>query len=325
MAKSRKNSPLDEALASIRKDYGDTSLVLLGDDPSMDVERISSGNAALDIALFGGYGRGCIVELFGAPSAGKSSLAMLLAAQVQSRGGTVAYLDVEHGMNKDLAIACGVDIDQLLFSQPGTGEETLEICERLMVPGMELIVVDSVAAMTPRAEIEGDHGDAHVALQARLMSQGLRKLTSSLSHGIIVLFINQVRQTIGSMPFGPQTTTSGGRALPYYASIRCEVVKGKQIKRGEEVLGHEVKVKVVKNRFGAPHRTAEFDLLYDRGISNASGVVKLAEKAGLLIKSGNWYTDTLTGEKVGNGYLATVDYYDDNTEQLQRLVEALNA
>lgn len=325
--KKTPTTPLDAARAAIEDDFGSGSVYMLGDDPSMDVERVPSGMYALDVALGGGYARGSLVELYGPPGSGKSSLAMTLISQVQSAGGNCVYVDAEHGMNKDLAIKCGVDINSLLFSQPSSGEEALEIVQRMVkIEGIDVIVVDSVAALTPRAEIAGEIGDSHVGLQARMMSQALRMITAAMNDTksrAIVVFINQIREKIGGISFGPSTTTSGGRSLPFYASLRCEVIKMKQLKKGEDVIGHEVKVKVVKNRFAPPMKVAEFDIFYDLGISNGSGVLKLAEKAGLVVKNGAWYTDALTGEKLGNGYPAAVAHLEEYPEVMQHLIQEL--
>jgi recombination protein RecA len=325
---AKKENQIDIARADIEKTFGSGSIFMLGDDPSMDVERITSGNFALDRALGGGYARGSIVELFGPPGSGKSSLALTLVGQVQAAGGTCVYIDAEHGMNKELAVKCGVDVDSLLFSQPSCGEEGLEIVQRMCkVPGIDVIVVDSVAALTPRAEIAGEIGDSHIGLQARMMSQALRIITASMNDtktDTIIVFINQIREKIGGMAFGPQTTTSGGRALVFYASLRAEVIKMKQIKKGEDVVGHEVKVKVLKNRFAPPMRTAEFDMLYDVGISDASGILKIAESLGFIVKNGSWYADASTGEKLGQGYLAAVSFLQENPEALNYLIDRIS-
>lgn len=325
--KTSTTNPLDVARAEIEKEFGTGSIFMLGDDPSMDVERVPTGNLALDRALGGGFARGSIVELFGPPGAGKSSLAMMLVGQVQAAGGNCVYVDAEHGMNKELAVKCGVNVHDLLFSQPSCGEEGLEIVQRMCkIPGVDVIVVDSVAALTPRAEIAGDIGDAHMGLQARMMSQAMRVITASMNDTksqTIIVFINQIREKIGGMAFGPQTTTSGGRALVFYASLRAEVIKMKQIKKGEDVIGHELKVKVLKNRYAPPMRTAEFDMLYETGISNVSGVLKLAEAADLVVKNGSWYADATTGEKLGQGYLGAVTYLEENPESLALLIEGL--
>lgn len=319
---AKKADPLAEVRASIDKDFGSGTLFMLGDDPSMAVERISSGNFALDLALGGGYPKGSILELFGPPGSGKSSLALMLTAQAQKLGLNAGYVDAEHAMNLDMAEACGVDVNELLFTQPSSGEQGLEITERLIeVPSMGVVVVDSVAALVPRAEIEGDFGDSHVGLQARLMSQGLRKLSATMNKTrtpTIIVFINQIREKIGGMSFGPSTTTSGGRSLPFYASTRCEVVRTKNITRGDEVAGHEIKVKVIKNRYARPFRTAEFSMLYDQGISNESGVLKLAEKHGLVAKGGGgWYADTATGEKLGQGQFSVLDFLAEHPDVME--------
>lgn len=300
----------------------------------MDTERVQTGILSLDVALMGGIATDCIVEFYGPPHGGKSSLALRMIAQVQQQGHACAFLDVEHAMNKELAIKCGVDIDSLLFSQPDSGEQAFEIAEKLVkVPEVRLIVVDSVAALTPRAEIEGDYGDSHVGLQARMMSQGLRKLTSTLNKNsnegtgnrTIVLFINQIREKIGGIGFGgPNTGTSGGRALPFYASVRVELIRTKQIKSGDDVVGHDVLAKVQKNRAGRPFTQAKFKLLYQQGISNGSSILSLAEKHALVSKGGGgWFTDTVTGEKLGHGELAVIDRLDTDQELAARLSKAI--
>lgn len=323
-----KNS-LDAVRAAIEKDFGSGTLFMLGDSPDMNVERIPSGNFALDLALGGGFAKSSIVELYGPPGSGKSSLAMLLTAQAQAEGKACAFIDAEHGMNKDLAVKCGVDVDSLLFNQPSYGEQALEITDRLIKqPEIGVVVIDSVAALVPRAELEGDFGDAHVGLQARMMSQGLRKLSSTMNSTktkTIVVFINQLREKIGGMSFGPSTTTSGGRSMPYYASIRCEVIRTGDLKRNDEVVGHEIKIKVQKNRFAPAKQEALLSMLYNSGISDESGVVKLAEKLGILVKSGSWYADTESGEKLGNGYFATLSYLSENPEHLESIKERIKA
>jgi recombination protein RecA len=323
-----KNS-LESVRAAIEKDFGAGSMFMLGDNPRMDVERIPSGIFALDLAMGGGFATNSIVELYGPPGSGKSSLAMRLTAALQEKGRVCTFIDAEHGMNKELAVKCGVDVDNLLFNQPAFGEQALEIADRLIrSPEVGCVVVDSVAALIPRAELEGEIGDSHVGLQGRMMSQALRKITSTLNttdSPAMLVFINQIREKIGGMSFaGPSTTTSGGRALPFYASIRCEVIRIGQVKHGDTVIGHDVKVKVLKNRFAPAFQEAFFTIFYDeRGMSDSSGVIKLADKMGLLVKSGSWYADPDTGEKLGNGFLNTVDYLDENPETLDALKEEI--
>ena len=292
---------LDMALGQIEKQFGKGSVMKMGDKPSMSIESISTGALALDVALgIGGLPRGRITEIYGPESSGKSTLAMHVVAEAQRNGGTCAYIDAEHAMDPIYASAIGVDIDQLYISQPDTGEQALEICDMLVRSGaIDVVVIDSVAALTPRAEIEGEMGDSHVGLQARLMSQALRKLTGSLSKTqTICIFINQLREKIGVM-FGSPETTPGGRALKFYSSIRLDIRRIEAIKDGVEVVGNRTRVKVVKNKVSSPFRQAEFDIMYGKGISREGSLLDLGVEYEIVKKSGAWYT--YEGEQLGQG------------------------
>lgn len=300
MADERK-AALDLALKKIEKNFGKGSIMRLGEKADTQISTISTGSLALDEALgVGGYPRGRIVEIYGPESSGKTTVALHAAAEVQKQGGTVAYIDAENAMDPKYAEALGVNIDDLLLSQPDTGEQGLEIADALVSSGaIDLVVVDSVAALVPRAEIEGEMGDAHVGLQARLMSQALRKLSGTINKTkTIAIFINQIREKVGIM-FGNPETTPGGRALKFYATIRLEVRRAEQIKTGTDIIGNRVKIKVVKNKVAPPFKVAQVDIMYGEGISQTGELVDMAVEKDIVDKSGSWYS--YGDERIGQG------------------------
>jgi recombination protein RecA len=301
MATDDRSKALEMALSQIEKQFGKGSIMRLGENTHMAIGTISTGSLALDLALgIGGLPRGRIVELYGPESSGKSTLAMHVVAEAQRTGGICAYIDAEHAMDPIYARAIGVNVDDLLISQPDTGEQALEICDMLIRSGaLDVIVIDSVAALTPRAEIEGEMGDSHVGLQARLMSQALRKVTGNLSKSdTIALFINQLREKIGVM-YGSPEVTPGGRALKFYASVRLDIRRIESIKDGTDVVGNRTRVKVVKNKVAAPFKQAEFDIMYGQGISREGSILDVAVEMGLVKKAGAWFT--YEGEQLGQG------------------------
>jgi recombination protein RecA len=316
-----RDKALDAALAQIDKQYGKGSIMRMGEKSSMTIEAIPTGALPLDLALgVGGLPRGRVVEIYGPESSGKSTLAMHVVAEAQRNGGICAYIDAEHAMDPVYAKAIGVDIDQLLISQPDTGEQALEIVDMLIRSGaLDVVVIDSVAALTPRAEIEGDMGDSHMGLQARLMSQALRKITGALStNNTTCIFINQLRDKIGVM-FGSPETTTGGKALKFYASVRLDIRRIETLKDGTEPVGNRTRVKVVKNKVAPPFKQAEFDILYGEGISREGGILDMAVEEGLVRKSGAWYTHD--GDQLGQGKENARKYLKDNaglTNDLER-------
>ncbi len=296
-----KNKALDMALSQIEKQFGKGAVMKMGDKSGMEIETISTGALALDIALgVGGLPRGRVVEIFGPEASGKSTMAMHVVAEAQRNGGSCAYIDAEHAMDPTYARAIGVDVDELLISQPDTGEQALEICDILVRSGsMDVIVIDSVAALTPRVELEGEMGDAHVGLQARLMSQALRKLTANMNKSdTIVIFINQLREKIGVM-FGSPETTPGGRALKFYSSVRLDIRRIEALKDGGEIVGNRTRIKVVKNKVAPPFRQAEFDIMYGKGVSREASILDISVEQNIVKKSGAWYT--YEGEQIGQG------------------------
>ena len=292
---------LDAALAQIDRAYGKGSAMRLGSKEAMQIETISTGSLGLDIALgVGGLPRGRVIEIYGPESSGKTTLALHTIAEAQKGGGTAAFVDAEHALDPVYAKALGVNIDELIVSQPDTGEQALEITDMLVRSGaVDIIIVDSVAALTPKAEIEGEMGDTHVGLQARLMSQALRKLTGNIKRAnTLVIFINQIRMKIGVM-FGNPETTTGGNALKFYASVRLDIRRIGSLKRGDEIIGNETRVKVVKNKVAPPFKQATFDIVYDQGISRESEIIELGVAQGILDKTGAWYA--YKGDRLGQG------------------------
>ncbi|AKK09004.1 recombinase RecA [Corynebacterium testudinoris] len=311
MAPKKKNSAaapgadrqkaLDSALAMIEKDFGKGAVMRLGDENRPPISVISSGNTAIDVALgIGGFPRGRIVEVYGPESSGKTTVALHAIAQAQKAGGIAAFIDAEHALDPDYAKKLGVDTDALLVSQPDTGEQALEIADMLVRSGaIDIIVIDSVAALTPKAEIEGDMGDSHVGLQARLMSQALRKMTGALhTSNTTAIFINQLREKIGVM-FGSPETTTGGKALKFYSSVRCDVRRIQTLKDGQDAIGNRTRLKVVKNKVSPPFKIAEFDIMYGEGISRESSIIDLGVENGIVKKSGSWFT--YEGDQLGQG------------------------
>jgi recombination protein RecA len=313
---------IDLAMAQIEKQFGVGSIMKLGEAHKIDVETIPTGSLSLDLALGGGLPQGRIIEIYGPESSGKTTLALHAVSEVQKSGGVAAFIDAEHALDPEYAARIGINLDTLLISQPDTGEQALEIVETLVrSSAVDIVVVDSVAALVPRAEIEGDMGDAHVGLQARLMSQALRKLTGVISKSkTTVVFINQLRIKIGVM-FGNPETTAGGQALKYYASVRMDIRGSEQIKDGDVSIGKHVKVKVVKNKVAPPFKVAEFDIMFNEGISTAGDLIDLAVKYGLVIKSGAWYA--YKDEKIGQGREAAKQYLKDRPELMQTLDQAI--
>ena len=321
----KKNRSIAEAVKAIHKQFGSGSIMRLDGSEVQQVEIIPTGSVALDVALgCGGLPRGRIVEIYGPESSGKTTLTLHAIAEAQRAGGVCAFIDAEHALDTDYARRLGVELEDLLVSQPDCGEQALEIADTLVRTGaIDLIVVDSVAALTPRAEIEGDMGDAHMGLQARLMSQALRKLTAVISRTrTCVIFINQLRQKIGVIYGNPETTT-GGNALKFYCSVRLDIRRKKAIKRGEENIGSEVKVKVVKNKLAPPFREAEFEILYGTGVNKLGELVDTGEKLGLVEKSGTWYS--YGGEKLGQGRDKAMAHFDEHPALQQQLRTALVA
>ncbi|WP_294471662.1 recombinase RecA [uncultured Intestinimonas sp.] len=322
---SDKKKALETCMAQIEKTYGKGSIMRLGENTGVVVEAIPTGSLSLDLALgIGGVPRGRIIEIYGPESSGKTTLALHIVAEAQKRGGEVAFIDAEHALDPSYAQALGVDIDSMLIAQPDTGEQGLEICEALVRSGaIDVVVVDSVAALTPRAEIEGDMGDSHVGLLARLMSQALRKLAGSIAKtNCIVIFINQLREKVGVMYGNPEVTT-GGRALKFYASVRMDVRKVETIKNGSELVGNHIRVKVVKNKVAPPFRQAEFDIMFGQGIAKTGELIDLGVQLGLVQKSGSWFA--LGETRMGQGKDAARQYLLDNPEAAGQLEADIRA
>ncbi len=313
-----KNKALGLALETIEKQFGKGSIMKLGESTHVNVETTPTGSLSLDLALGGGIPKGRIVEIYGPESSGKTTLTLHAIAEIQKQGGTAAFIDAEHALDPSYAKRIGVDVENLLLSQPDNGEQALEITETLVRSNaVDLIVVDSVAALVPRAEIEGEMGDAHMGLQARLMSQALRKLTGVISRShTTVIFINQIRMKIGVM-FGNPETTTGGNALKFYASVRMDIRRISQIKQGDAVIGNRTRVKVVKNKIAPPFREAEFDIMYNQGISKAGDILDLAANRNIVEKAGAWYS--YNGSKIGQGREATKNYLVENPTVMEEI------
>ncbi len=319
-----KQKALSAALSQIERQFGKGSVMRMGDSQaSRDIEAISTGSLSLDIALgIGGLPRGRIVEIYGPESSGKTTLTLQVIAECQKLGGTCAFIDAEHALDPSYAEKLGVKVNELVISQPDTGEQALEITDMLVrSAAVDVVIVDSVAALTPKAEIEGEMGDSHVGLQARLMSQALRKLTANIKRSnTLVIFINQIRMKIGVM-FGSPETTTGGNALKFYASVRLDIRRVGSIKKGEDILGNETKVKVVKNKVAPPFRTAEFDIYYNEGISRESEIINLAVQLGFIEKSGAWYS--YKNEKIGQGKDNVRVYLKENPAIAQEIEQQI--
>ena len=319
MADDRKTA-LDNALKKIEKNFGKGSVMKLGEKADQQISTVPSGSLALDVALgVGGYPRGRIIEVYGPESSGKTTVALHAIAEVQKQGGTAAFIDAEHALDPAYAKKLGVNIDELLLSQPDTGEQGLEIADALVSSGaIDIIVIDSVAALVPRAEIDGEMGDTHVGLQARLMSQALRKLSGTINKTkTIAIFINQIREKVGVM-FGNPETTPGGRALKFYATVRLEVRRSEQLKQGSDIVGNRTKIKVVKNKVAPPFKVAEIDIMYGEGISQEGELLDMAVNVDLVDKSGAWYS--YNGERIGQGRENVKNYMKDHPEMVRELL-----
>ena len=326
MDNSEKLKALDAAISKIEKDFGKGAIMKLGDkSKNMDVETVPTGSLSLDLALgLGGLPKGRVVEIYGPESSGKTTVTLHMVAEVQKRGGIAGFIDAEHALDPSYARRIGVDIDNLYISQPDNGEQALEITEMMVRSGaVDIIVVDSVAALVPKAEIDGDMGDSHVGLQARLMSQALRKLTAIISKSnCIVIFINQLREKVGVM-FGSPETTTGGRALKFYSSIRMDIRRIEAIKQGGEIVGNRTRVKVVKNKVAPPFKEAEFDIMFGKGISKYGDILDLAANTGIVNKSGAWYS--YNDAKIGQGRENTKNYFRENPEIMEEIEHKVRA
>ena len=318
MADTKKQS-LDTALKQIESQFGKGTIMKLGTRETIEVPSIPTGSFGLDNALgIGGLPKGRVVEIYGPESSGKTTLTLQIIAECQKAGGSAAFIDAEHALDPEYAKALGVDIDELLLSQPDTGEQALEVTDMLVKSGsLDVIVVDSVAALVPRAELEGDMGDSHVGLQARLMSQALRKITGSIQKSnTLVIFINQIRMKIGVM-FGSPETTTGGNALKFYSSVRLDIRRIGAIKDGDEVIGNETRVKVVKNKMAPPFKVVEFQILYGKGINKNAEIIEFAVKKGIIEKAGAWYS--YKGDKIGQGIAKTSEFLKENPKVLEEI------
>ena len=326
MDNSEKLKALDAAISKIEKDFGKGAIMKLGDkSKNMDVETVPTGSLSLDLALgLGGLPKGRVVEIYGPESSGKTTVTLHMVAEVQKRGGIAGFIDAVHALDPSYARRIGVDIDNLYISQPDNGEQALEITEMMVRSGaVDIIVVDSVAALVPKAEIDGDMGDSHVGLQARLMSQALRKLTAIISKSnCIVIFINQLREKVGVM-FGSPETTTGGRALKFYSSIRMDIRRIEAIKQGGEIVGNRTRVKVVKNKVAPPFKEAEFDIMFGKGISREGDILDLAANTGIVNKSGAWYS--YNDAKIGQGRENTKNYFRENPEIMEEIEHKVRA
>ena len=327
MSEDNKIKALESALGLIEREYGTGSIMRLGDNKTIDIEEISTGSLGLDIALgIGGLPKGRIVEIYGPESSGKTTLALQVVASAQKKDGICAFIDAEHALDPVYAKNLGVDVDKLLVSQPDAGEQALEIADTLVKSGaVDVLVIDSVAALVPKAELEGDMGDTHVGLQARLMSQALRKLTSSIAKtNAMVIFINQIRMKIGIM-FGSPETTTGGNALKFYSSVRLDIRRIGQIKDKDQIIGNQTRVKVVKNKVAPPFKVVEFDILYGEGISKEGEIIDLGVLSGIVEKSGSWYS--YKGERIGQGRENAKKYLLENGEisnEIEDLIRGKN-
>lgn len=324
LSDERKEQLLNDALKTIEKEYGKGAIMRLGDRANVAIDAISSGSIALDAALgIGGYPKGRIIEIYGPESSGKTTLALHAIAECQKTGGRCAFIDAENAIDPQYAKALGVDIDELILSQPDSGEQALEICEVLVKSGaIDLVVIDSVAALVPQAELDGEMGDASVGLQARLMSKAMRKLAGAMNHsGTTAIFINQLREKVGVM-FGNPETTPGGRALKFYSSVRLDVRRGEALKNGSDVYGNITKIKVVKNKVAPPFRTATVNMIYGQGISRVDEILNLAVENEIINKAGAWFS--YKGEKIGQGFAAARSFLTDRQDVLEDVTAQLH-
>ena len=320
-----KTKDLKETLSQIEKQFGKGTVMRMGDKENLDIPSISTGSVGLDIALgIGGIPQGRVTEIYGPESSGKTTLTLQIIAECQKNGGTAAFIDAEHALDPQYAAKLGVNVDDLLLSQPDTGEQALEVADMLVKSNsVDLVVVDSVAALVPRAEIEGEMGDHHVGLQASLMSQALRKITGNIQRsGATVIFINQIRMKIGVM-FGSPETTTGGNALKFYSSVRLDIRRIGAVKEGDEVIGNETRVKVVKNKVSPPFRQAEFQIMYGQGINSEGEILDYGQKIGLVEKAGSWYSHN--GEKIGQGKVNASNFLKENTKIRDSLLKAIRS